>query len=110
MTAAPKSFIREEVLHYLKACANLLADNPESHDEFMVASECLQQKDVDTPTKNLDGPRYFALRIRETWQVAMPYEILYKHFPPSPAVYSLLPSFHDSCSLYLQLVNKYCNV
>lgn len=40
----PPHILRPEVLDYLKACSNLLANNEGSHDEFMIASQALQQK------------------------------------------------------------------
>ncbi len=38
-----KSFVRAEVLHYLKAGARLLRGVAGSHDEFMTASKLLQR-------------------------------------------------------------------
>jgi hypothetical protein len=43
--ATSPTLVRAEVVNNVKACASLLADNPGSHDEFMIAGEGLQQKD-----------------------------------------------------------------
>jgi hypothetical protein len=37
--ATSPTLVRAEVVNYVKACESLLADNPGSHDEFMIASE-----------------------------------------------------------------------
>ena len=36
--------IRQEVRQYLDACTNVLARKPRSHEEFMLASQLLKQK------------------------------------------------------------------
>ena len=36
--------IRQEVRQYLDACTNLLGQKPRSHEEFMLASQLLKQK------------------------------------------------------------------
>lgn len=63
MVTAPISIIRIEVLAYLKACANLLADHPGSHDEFMIASEALQQKDGHYTDQERDLVQGMVLRL-----------------------------------------------
>ena len=43
--ASQQSIIRPEVLEYLHACVNILISKDGSHDEFLLASQTLQQKD-----------------------------------------------------------------
>lgn len=63
MAAAPGSLIRSDVLNYLTACTNLLADHPGSHDEFMIASQTLQQKKIRYTDEELRLVQRMLLRI-----------------------------------------------
>jgi hypothetical protein len=63
MTAAPKSSIREEVLAYLNACANILADKPGSQDDFVVATQILQQKRIRYTDEELRLVQRMLLRL-----------------------------------------------
>jgi hypothetical protein len=61
--ATSPTLVRTEVVNYVKACASLLADNPGSHDEFMIASEGLQQKDGSYSDQELALVQDMLLRV-----------------------------------------------
>lgn len=63
MTVVSISLIRGEVIAYLTACEHLLADNPESLDEFMTASQGLQQKRIRYTDEELRLVQRMLLRI-----------------------------------------------
>jgi hypothetical protein len=63
MTVAPISLIRGEVIAYLTACEHLLADNPGSLDEFMIASQGVQQKKIRYTDEELRLVQRMLLRI-----------------------------------------------
>ncbi len=63
MATVPKSFIRAEVLAYLKAGRRLLRRLAGSHDQFMIASQILQQKESPYTEKELVLVQDMVLRI-----------------------------------------------
>jgi hypothetical protein len=62
MAVSPKS-IRTEVLDYIKACWNLLRNNPGSHDQFIIASLILQEKDGRYTDEELALVQKMVLRV-----------------------------------------------